>query len=168
MKNPKPYCLDKSNIKAFVLGADPTNPSGRKFEYVFGIHSGDRRYFAGIERNLKAIGLTLQDVYVQNLIQEYLDIQTGENKTWELSAEKWTPLAAKEFDAMDGTRTIPVLVTAERIFRFLNNQPTPKAKEIYSGKMDVPFYDNKLNRPLIPFYRSFSYALDKKEWKKIR
>jgi len=161
---PKPYCLNLNRVKAFVLGADPTNPSGKKFEYVFGINSGDRRYFSAIERNLSEVGLSLGQIYVQNLIPEYLDKPTSENKNWESSAEKWHPLIKTEFDDIDETKQIPVLVTAERIFKYLNNSKTPKAKEIYSGNLEVPFLNNKLERPVIPFYRNFYYSLYKPEW----
>lgn len=31
MNNPTPFCNNKAKIKTFVLGADPTNPSSKKF-----------------------------------------------------------------------------------------------------------------------------------------
>ena len=44
--DPKPFCFNKKRVKAFVLGADPTNKSNRgkriDLDYVFGIgqHAG--------------------------------------------------------------------------------------------------------------------------------
>jgi len=160
--NPKPFYINKNKIKAFVLGADPTNPAKIEIEYVFGINSGDRRYFASIERNLNAIGLTIDDLYVQNLVQEYLNEPTAENKNWEKDAERWFPLTKKEFDEIDPSGKLPVLVTAERIMKFLYPE-TPKAKDIYSGLVKIPVAGNlnKLERPLIPLYRHFNYELSR-------
>jgi hypothetical protein len=159
---PKPYYFKKSKIRVFVLGADPSTDSKIEFEYVFGINSGDRRYFAGIERNLLAIGLSIENIYVQNLIQDYLPSETSKNKEWEKYAEKWLPITQKEFNKIDPSKEIPVLVTAERIMRFLYSE-VPKAKEIYSGSIEVPFLNNKLNRPLIALYRHYNYSLTRIE-----
>lgn len=160
--NPKPFYTNKNKLKAFVLGADPTNPAKLEFEYVFAIHSGDRRYFASIERNLDAIGLRIDDVFVQNLVQEYLKLPTAENVHWEKDAERWLPITKKEFDEIDPSGKLPVLVTAERIMKFLHPE-TPKAKDIYSGSVKVPVARNlnKLERPLIPLYRHFNYELSR-------
>lgn len=160
--NPKPFYINKNKIKAFVLGADPTNPAKIEIEYVFGINSGDRRYFASIERNLNAIGLTIDDVYVQNLIQEYLKAPTAENDNWKNDAERWLTVTKKEFDVIDPSGKLPVLVTAERIMKFLYPE-TPKAKDIYFGLVKVPVAGNlnKLERPLIPLYRHFIYELSR-------
>ena len=166
---PKPFYNNKNKIKAFVLGADSSNPKKKAFEYVFGINSGDRRYFASIERNLNAIGLTINDVYVQNLIQEYLEKPTAENKNWENDAASWLPVTKKELDEIDKTLKLPVFVTAERIMKFLYPE-TPKAKDIYSGLIQIPFTmnSNELGRPLIPFYRHFNYSLTgKPEYKNL-
>jgi len=161
MNTPKPFCFDKSNIKAFVLGADPTNDKEIEFEYVFGINSGDRRYFSGIEKNLNALGLTINDVYVQNLISVYLEKATAKNKDWEKYAKEWLPIAIAEFHKVDPTHKIPVLVTAERIMKFLYPN-APSAKEIYEGRVEVPFSENLLGRPMFAFYRHMDYSLIRK------
>jgi hypothetical protein len=160
---PKPFCFNKSKIKAIVLGADPSTDSKINFEYVFGINSGDRRYFAGIEKNLAAIGLSVTDVYVQNLIQDYLDIETAKNKDWEIHAEKWWRSTKTEFDEVDPSKKILVLVTAERIMKFLYPD-VPSAKDIYSGTIAVPYMDNLLERPLFAFYRYYEYALSENKF----
>lgn len=163
--NPKPYYQDLRKVKAIILGADPSTGGKIQFEYVFGIDSKDNRYFASIERNLAVIGLARKDIYVQNMIQDYLIDETSKNKDWEKIAESWVPTLLKELDAFDPNRKIPVLVTAERIFNFLMDSKIYSAKEIYKG--DIPlsnFETNKLNRQLIPFYRHFYYSLKKEEW----
>ena len=173
MKNPKPFCSNKKTFKAFVLGADPTNFSDngkpKQLEFAFGILSDEPRYFNGILRNLNLIGLHLEDVYVQNLVQEYLTEETAKNKDWEKQAEQCLPNLIKEFDEANPGRKKPVLVTAERIMKFLikDGYKLPKAKDIYSEHADELIYvkpgENKLNRPLFTFYRHQSYSLSGRE-----
>ncbi len=61
---PKPY-KNTGLIKVFVLGSDPTAKDGksdnlvREIEYIFDLGGKDKRYFAGIMRNMKSIGLEL-------------------------------------------------------------------------------------------------------------
>lgn len=153
-----------------MLGADPTNKSNagerNEIDTVFAIGSGDARYFDPILKNLEFIGLSLKDIYVQNLIQVYLEEETGKNPNWKNDAAMHFSKTKEEFDVIDPKGKIPVLVTAERIFEFLYNHSTPSAKVIYSGEFAVPteIGDSKLNRPLIPFYRHAKYSLTKKEW----
>jgi hypothetical protein len=160
LMNPKPFYTNKNKLKAFVLDADPTNPDKKQFELVFGINSGDKRYFASIERNLTAVGLTIKDVYVENLVQEYLNKPTAENEIWEKDADRWLPVTKKDLDEIDPSGRLPVFVTAERIMKFLYPE-TPKATEIFSGLIKVPFArnNNKLGRPVIPLYGHFKYNL---------
>jgi len=172
MKNPKPFCLNKKNFKAFVLGADPTNFSDngnpKQLEYAFGILSDEPRYFSGILKNLNQIGLHLEDVYVQNMVQEYLKDETSKNKEWEKYAEQWITSLISELNQIDPNKTKPILVTAERIMKFLvnDNYKLPAAKEIYSDKSKALYYitpnNNKLKRSLIAFYRHPTYNLLKK------
>jgi hypothetical protein len=158
----KPFCYNKSKIKAFVLGADPTNKSDHgnpvQIDTVFGIGSGDQRYFDSILKNLEVIGLGLKDIYVQNLIHEPLEDETSKNDQWEFHAEKWLPITKKEFDNIDNTNKIPVLVTAERILKFLYPE-VPSAKDIYTGNIFIPFKENLLERPIFAFYRHPTYKL---------
>jgi hypothetical protein len=173
MKNPKPFFLNRKTFKAFVLGADPTNFSDhgkpKQLEYVFGILSDEPRYFSRILKNLNQIGLHLEDVYIQNTIPEYLKDETTKNKDWEKHAEQWLPKLKAEFDQVNPGRRKPVLVTAERIMKFLVNDgyTLPTAQSIYSKEANEFFYvpskDNKLNRPLMAFYRHPSYSLSSKE-----
>ena len=56
---PEPYCEDCNNVKAIVLGADPTNPQEKSFTYVFGLEDRNSPYFSSILKNLHQIGLNL-------------------------------------------------------------------------------------------------------------
>ncbi|MBP7678804.1 MAG: hypothetical protein KA096_00100 [Bacteroidales bacterium] len=174
MNTPKPFFTDFKKVKAILLGADPSNKSAGgktvQLEYVFGIGDKDQRYFAGIERNLGAIGLTRNDIYAQNLIPEYQEAETGKNKNWEATAEKWVEPLKIELDAFDPKRKIPVLVTAQVIFEVLTDKKLPAPKEIYCSRADgiVKPDENRLGRTLIPFYRHYSYALGNNEYKKYK
>jgi hypothetical protein len=169
MQNPKPFFYNRKKIKTFVLGADPTNFSDggkpKQIEYVFGILSDEPRYFSSILKNLNLVGLHLEDVYVQNLVQEYLQDETSKNKNWEDYAVYWLKKLKKEFDEVNPKKNIPVLVTAERILKFLVNRDVklPAASIIYSNNADSLFYvkpnDNKLGRTLFAFYRHPAYSL---------
>jgi len=173
MENPKPYCIDRENFKVFVLGADPTNFSGPnkemiQLEYAFGINSDEPRYFNSILKNLKALDLELKDLYVQNVVPEYLEEETSKNKNWEKKATEWLPILKQELDGLDPDKKKPAFITAERIMKFLclESFKLPKAKEIYSEEAKelsfVKAEDNKLERPLIAFYRHPSYHLLRK------
>ena len=169
MKTPKAFCINPKKVKVIVLGADPTNETDnghlKELDYAFGILSDETRYFSGILKNLNLIGIHLEDIYVQNMVQNYLEAETEKNKTWETDAERSLQLLFEDLKKVKPN--IPVLVTAERIMRFLINDKkklTP-AKAIYSNDAKELWYvsakDNKLNRPLIAFYRHFNYNLSK-------
>ena len=174
MNLPNPYFTDIKKVKAILLGADPSNKSDKgkevQLEYVFGINGKDKRYFAGIERNLAAIGLTRYDIYAQNLIREYQPEETGKNIHWREVAANWLETLRNELDAFDPQRKIPVLVTAQAIIDVLSLEPLPPARDIYLSKADgiVKADENWLGRTLIPFYRHYSYALGKEEYKVYR
>jgi len=164
---PTAFCYNPSQVRAIVLGADPSNFSDngeRKIlTKVFGIGDGDPRYFQGILKNLKEVGLGLEDIYVDNLIQDYLDVQTSKNKEWYAIAEENIPFCLTRLDAIDKKRIIPVLITAEVILKnLLNNKSILKRPmDYYSDTRFIPIKpeDNKLFRNLIPFYRHQKYTL---------
>jgi hypothetical protein len=168
MNPPKPHSPPKESIKAFVLGCDPTafykNGAPRKFEYVFNLQKkGDKRYFAGILKNLEAVGLCLDCIYVQNLVTDYQSEETAKNKNWPAVAALEIPLRKQEFDAIDPSGKLPVFLTSQHLYKILLNegiQPkTPTA--IYKGAIPVKAEDNKLGRPLVALYRHYKYAVDK-------
>lgn len=165
MNPPKPHIPPKASIKAFVLGCDPTafkNEKLLKFHYVFDI-GGDKRYFAGILKNLIAVGLSLDCIYVQNLVPDYQSEETAKNKNWHAVAAKEIPLRKQEFDAIDPSGKLPVFLTSQHLYKVLLNDgikpKTPAA--IYKGAIPVKAEDNKLGRPLVALYRQYKYAVDK-------
>jgi hypothetical protein len=168
MKQPLPFCFNPAKIKAFVLGCDPTNFSDSEkpveLNYVFGIGQ-DHRFFSDILSNLQLLGLHLEDLYIQNLVTEYLDEETGKNKFWEAAANKHLAARKTEFDTIDSTGQIPIFLTAERLYHFLlkKGEKKWKASELYALKTEIPILSdaNKLERPLIPLYRHFQYNLMK-------
>jgi hypothetical protein len=173
MKIPKPYFSPNNHIKAFVLGCDPTAFDKDKkllqFEFVFDLNNenSDKRYFSGISANLECIGLNLERIYVQNLITDYLDKYTAENKDWKGIAIQYIETRKQEFDTIDPTGTIPVLLTSGLLYEVLLNEDQTKysPKEIYQLKTAIPISSesNKLGRPLIPLFRHFHYSLANKE-----
>lgn len=171
---PAYFCKNKSKVKAFVLGADPSNFSDKGntvlLKTVFGIGGGDKRYFQGILKNLVEIGLGWDDIYVQNLIGCFLTKETSKNTEWDLIAEGWLPKRIEEFDLVDKTKSIPILITAEKILKFLLNDGMKyySAEEYYSCSSKIPIIKNKFGRPIIPFYRHQKYKLNKPEWVNYR
>ena len=168
---PKPYCPNnKENIKAFVLGTDPSNISDkgktRLVEYVFDI-GRDKRYFNSINLNLKEIGLKLENVFVQNMVGNYMDKETSSNPYWESFAEIWLPVIKQEFDLIDPQRKLPVLLTAHCILKVLLLNPSDLRipSDYYNNIKDIPIHpgNNKLERNLVPFYRHSFYSLKKQE-----
>jgi len=176
MKVPEPYSLGASTIKAFVLGCDPTaftktekeKPSGERkhleFKVVFDI-GGDERYFAGILANLKEVGLELDCIYVQNLVTDYQKEESSKNKAWLKIAQDYIAPRMNEFDEIDPSRKIPVLLTSELLYKALLNVGEKRitAKEFYALRAEIPIPTcaNQLHRPLIPFYRHPAYSLKK-------
>jgi len=154
-----PFCYNIHKVKAIVLGADPGNFSNHgkhvDIKVAFAIGSGDARYFDPIMKNLQLIGLSLTVVYIQNLITSDTGVETGKNNKWEEIAVSNLNPRISEFGRIDNNRNkIPVLVTAEKILRYLSNTKLPSAEEIY---LDKQFYliqanNNKLGLPIYPFF----------------
>ncbi|MDD2637060.1 MAG: hypothetical protein PHW82_16330 [Bacteroidales bacterium] len=171
-KYPKPYPenIDEPNkIKAIVLGCDPSNfskkdGSTKLLEFVFGIagDNKDGRYFAGIKTNLSELGIGIDEIYVQNLCRNYFNKETAKNKIWMEAAKLWRITLKQELDVLVDS-DIPVLVTSEKIYHALinDNETRHIPKEIYSSPDLVPFINNFLERPLIPFYRHQNYSMRK-------
>ena len=166
---PSPFCSNPLKIRAIVLGADPSNFSNKGerkiLTHVFGIGGSDKRYFQGILKNINAVGLSLEDIYVDNLIQDYLPSETSKNKEWGEIAKKNIPFCLARLDLIDKNRIIPVFITAQVILKILLKDVSllKKPKEYYSDISIIPIksIDNKLLRPLIPLYRHRDYNLFK-------
>lgn len=170
---PKPYCEDQNNVKAILLGCDPSNNHNKRLPYVFAIGSGDpvfTQFISSWKKSLKAIGLDFGCVYIQNLCQNYFDAETSENKIWKLIAELWIPVLKKELEIFD--TSTPVLLTSEVLYEVLLKNPKEKRKAVdfYERKMPIPISasENKLERPLIPLYRHYKYNIEKSEWAEYR
>jgi hypothetical protein len=165
MPQPKPH--KPKNPRAFVLGCDPTafDKKGNRleFETVFNI-GNDKRYFAGILTNLKALDLDLNDVYVQNLVTEYLEKETSKNKKeWKQIAMESIAARKEEFDRVDPGRQWPVFLTSWLLYEVLLNDDLPRKtpKELYEAAEIIPTSQNKLCRPLIPLFRHHEYRYQK-------
>lgn len=168
MNTPKPFCVNPQNIKAFVLGCDPTafdkNGARLEFEYVFDL-GNDERYFKGVIDNLNQIGLSLNEVYVQNLITDYLKEETSKNKEWFQLAKSYIENRKQEFNKQDPSGKLPILLTSEVLYKALlkETEQLVKASELYKSPERLPIAANQnlLERPLIPLYRHWNYNLDK-------
>jgi hypothetical protein len=167
---PTPFCYNPKQVRAIILGADPSNFSDigkrRVLNKVFGIGDGDPRYFQGILKNLKAVGLSLEDIYVDNLIQDYLDYETSKNKDWNIIAKKNIPICLERLYKIDKKRKLPVLITTEAIYKVVCPDRPITANQFYSSPNKIPIHssENELKRPLIPFYRHKDYSLSIQKW----
>lgn len=166
MYSPKPFCFNPKNIKAFVLGCDPTNISDNgnpaQLDFVFGI-TQDHRYFKDILANLNQLGLHLEDIYIQNLVPEYQEQETSKNRNWKTTAKRFIQDREREFDLVDASCKKPVFITSKILYDVLL-RPTEKiadAKNLYDLRIPVPIPAdaNWLGRPLIPLFRHYKYQL---------
>lgn len=163
---PKPHI--PKNPKAFVLGCDPTafdkNGNRLEFKTVFDIGK-DNRYFAGILANLSGLDLGRDDVYIQNLVTEYLDKETSKNKkVWKQKARESIAERKAEFDREDPGSKWPVFLTSWFLYDVLPNDDLPRRspKELYESAVIIPPSQNKLGRPLISLFRHPNYKYQ--EW----
>lgn len=166
---PKAYCTQPKKVKAIVLGADPSNPSDKTFEYVFGLEQGDQSpYFKSILSNLKVLELNLDNIYVQNLCRNYFTTVTDDNSFYNQIASKyWLPSIVEELGSQF-SKNIPVFVSAWKILEVIvpeisvykNNK-----RAVYDKK--IIFYETKLQRPVVALYRGGGeyYNLSNEEWK---
>jgi len=169
MKTPDHF-KGTSTLKAIILGCDPTafDKSKKRLEFntVFDIR-GDNRYFAGILANLREINLSLDDVYVQNLIPDYRDVESSKDKNWISAALEYISARKNEFDDLDPSCRVPVFLTSELIYKaLLNDNEKPRTPaDIYDHpeQFIIPASLNKLGRPLVPFYRHPAYSMKNKK-----
>ena len=167
MNQPKPFCFNRSKVKAFILGCDPTNESNRgkrvDLEFAFGVGK-DARYFRPILENLKQLGLHLEDLYIQNLMVDYQKEETSKNKNWKQDASGYLKLRINEFSLIDPQRKLPVFLTSHELYDVLSdgsiNQQTPE--ELYRAANSIPILpnQNKLGWNLFPLFRNKRYNLE--------
>jgi len=165
---PDPY-IGKGPIKAIVLGADPSTKDKLRFRTVFDL-GNDKRYFQGIEKNLNAIGLTIDNVYIQNFCQNYFDHTTYENrKNWWRASGVWHHFIKEELEGkFDGG--IPILATSDMIFRRLIHSDEKSPSYYYSNPDSVPISAGLYpsDRKVFPFFRHWRYNLLRPEWAAYR
>ena len=108
----KPFNRNLVDVKAIVLGADPSNPENKKLEYVFGLENESSPYFTPILKNLERLDLSLKNIYVQNLCPNYFEDVTDENDAYiEIATKYWLSYLKNELDTLFKPE-IPVLITA--------------------------------------------------------
>lgn len=174
---PDAYC-GSGEIRAIILGADPTsfkNGEIQRLKFVFDLNiqgKRDKRFFSSIERNLNLVGLSMDEIFVQNLCRNYFtEVTYDHRENWKEAGLLWTDHLNYELESKKIDKSIPVLVTSEIILEVLiKKNSILKAKEYYSnpGLIPISAEHSKLNRPLIPFYRSSSYFLNDQRWKNYR
>jgi hypothetical protein len=158
---PMPYCVDTHRVKAIVLGTDPSSPRGVFIRMVFGLEDPDSPYFRAILENLNRVGLSLDDVYVQNLCKNYFRVVTRVNPCWSEVAALWRGFLQKELDGLFDRR-VPVLITAWDLYRVLTSSPTAaKPSDLYRNQVVVNPEENHLGRTIVPFFRHWFYSLDR-------
>jgi hypothetical protein len=172
--------IPPGKIKAIVLGADPTNPAANKIEYVFDLNTNvskrNRQYSWIIEYNLKSIGLTWDQVYVQNLCRNYFLKETSKQKrNWLLASGEWVKELRHELDVVrEIPPNIPVLATTYFIIMALikspgiYQDPATYYRNGFIKYVPIPPDHCELNRPLIPLYRSTKYYLSNEKRKAYR
>lgn len=190
------YCKDYSKVKAIVLGSDPSIPkinelSEEKYlSSAFALDSKDdaiikeayngRRmnlWDSTIGCNVLELGLTLDDLYVQNLIKFSLKHETGwywktkmGDKKHEKRKQIWVQIAKSQVNSLKSeldllfSKNIPVLLTTGYLLEPLVNDPelllyTPD--HYYQEKLFISSYKNQLDRTLILMSRHNTYRLRK-------
>ncbi|MCD4731657.1 MAG: hypothetical protein K8R74_13715 [Bacteroidales bacterium] len=165
---PNPFCFNKSSIKAFVMGADPTNYSKNKkrveLYYAFGIGQ-NASYFNDILENLNFLGIHLEDVYIQNLLSTYQSEETSKNNHFIQDARKNIPNLKRELAQIKRSSSLPGFLTAYDNYKgvFKEGEKIKSPSDLYTTEEEIPIppYKNLLNRPLIPLFRHSNYQLDK-------
>jgi len=153
-KFPEAFAEKPENIKAIVLGADPTNPQGNFFEYVFGLENPNSPYFRSILMNLATIDLNLGNIYVQNLCPNYFTNETDKNIAYESIASKYWLAYLKEDLDLRFNSHVPVLITAWKpLLVVAPDAEKFKDKKIAIYSQAVIFNQNFLGRPVFAFFR---------------
>ena len=171
---PEAYCKDTSKIRAIVLGCDPSNQHDQNLKYAFGIETETpllKQFFAGVQKNLAVVGLSLEDVYAQNFCQNYFEKETSKNPGWSQAAAVWIPYLKVELDSLPIRKTVPVFLTASILYEALTvaGKKRYSPHELYSTPTLLPVdaSDNYLERPLFPLFRGDMgrYDLGQQKWR---
>ncbi len=153
-------------IKAILLGMDPSTNDNNRFDTVFDLNGNDKRYFNSIRRNLDAIELPLDNLYVQNYCQNYFTKTTYDQKrNWYRASGVWWKPSKKELDEKFALE-VPLLVTSELLFHRLTYSVKENFSYFYQHpeKIPVPSAIVLSGRLVIPFSRHWRYNLNRPEW----
>ncbi len=151
---PEPFHRGLNNVKAIILGADPSTPDKKVLKHVFGLENPKSPYFEPILKNLSHIDLSLDNIYVKNLCPNYFTDVTDNNDLYlEIAKEYWLPILRDELNLLFKPE-IPVLVTAWKPFIVV----APDAKKYKNCKSRIYtevkiFNQNLLGRPVIALFR---------------
>ncbi len=163
---PHEYSVKNKNVKAIVLGADPSNfdSSGkiRVTSHVFDLMGRGLRSFNSIIDNLRLAGISKKNIYAQNLVRNYMTVEASKNKLWPFFAELWKPLLKEDLDKLDPYKDLPVFITEECVMNVLLNSNIEKQKaaiNYYVQSIIVKPEENYLERNLIPcFSEIYAYS----------
>ena len=164
-KIPKPY-IGKGPIKAILLGNDPGNNfdgETKRFEYAFAL-TDDSRYFRIFRENIAELdGITIDNLYIQNLCKNYFNCDTSKNASWKEVAKLWMPCLKEEFDSQF-SKNVPILASSyvliEAILEYGNSQKIKlKPKDFYQNCSIIERQGNYFDRDIIPFFRHKGYKM---------
>lgn len=163
---PHEYSVKSSKVKAIVIGADPSNfdSSGntRVYSHVFDIMGKGATLFGDIKDNLRTVGLDKINIYVQNLVRNYMTLDASVKMMWPHFAELWKPLLKSDLDILDPKRELPVFVTEEYVLDALLNPGEERLKQpidYYVNGTIIEPDQNILNRSLVPcFTGAYAYT----------
>jgi hypothetical protein len=158
-------------IKGILLGMDPSTNDNIRFDTVFDLNGKDKRYFNSIRKNLEAIELPLNNLYVQNFCQNYFTKTTYEQKrNWYHASAVWWKFLKEELDAKFKLE-VPLLVTSELLFHRLTYITVDKKiSTYYEHPEKIPVQSQTVisGRMIIPFSRHWKYNLTRPEWQLYR
>jgi hypothetical protein len=163
---PEPF-IGNGDIKAIILGADPTRivaGEPQQFSMVFELDNPKSPYWRGIGDNINQIpGLSMENVYVQNLCRNYFTKETSENPDWiEIARKYWIPFVSQELNVLFKP-SVPILITTQFILQAcLTNKEKIRAKDIYESNRVISASENLFGRELLALYRHPYYSL--KRW----
>lgn len=160
----------QGEIKAILLGMDPSTKDSIRFDTVFNLNGKDTRYFNVIHKNLEAIELPLDNLYVQNFCQNYFTKTTyDQQRNWYNASAVWWKYIKEELDEKFPVE-LPLLVTSELLFHRLTYSEKDKFSYFYEHPELVPVKSATVisGRMVIPFSRHWKYNLYRPEWQLYR
>ena len=155
---PKPFYGNIATVKAIVIGPDPSIMLKHNFKYVYGLETPNNKYFVNHKANLRSVGIDLDNIYVQNLVQNYSNKNNDRNPVWYEMAEIWKPTLKQELDTLFSPK-IPVFFTSVRVLQSLMPEKINKMNVVsfYQEGKFIAAYKNYLKRTLIPLQTSQFY-----------